>query len=269
MKAELGVVGYPIAHSLSPQLHNAAYQELDFAANYQKFEVPSGKFVDFIENHRELAGLSITMPHKFAAFSIAENLDKHAELTGAANTLKRNTDNTWSAYNTDVYGIIQALSNAKQVINSKAKVAVLGGGATAMSAFCALADLGFSNIDLFLRSPNKAIDIIKLAKQLNINCTIKNLNEEIKANYLISTLPQDSIKSYKNNLDLTKTSLAFDVNYNPWPSELGKYCAAAKVEIIPGIDMLLHQAVKQVQIYTGTTRNSAEILSTMRKSVKK
>ncbi|MFT4186638.1 MAG: shikimate dehydrogenase [Micrococcaceae bacterium] len=269
MKAELGVVGYPIAHSLSPQLHNATYQYLGFAANYQKFEVPPGKFIDFIKNHPELAGLSITMPHKFAAFSIAENLDKYAELTGAANTLKRNADKTWAAYNTDVYGIIQALSNANQVIDSKDKVAVLGGGATAMSAFCALAELGFSNIELFLRSPNKALDIIKLAKHLNIRCTVRNLNDVIKTNYLISTLPQDAIKAYKSNLDLTETNLAFDVNYNPWPSELAKYCETAKVEIIPGIEMLLHQAVRQVQIFTGTTRNSAEILSTMSKSVKK
>ena len=252
----LAVVGSPIVHSRSPQLHRAAYDELGLGSYvYERIEIGAGGLSTWArELPDEWRGLSVTMPLKVEALELADEVSDVAVLTGGANTLVFDTHAEHPrirADNTDVAGIIGALREAG--IHEIDRAEVLGAGATAASALAAIAQLGATEVRLIVRTPPRAARAVALAERLGMRASVDHLaswSPDEGVDLVASTLPAGA----SPQLDASRVpdaSALFDVVYDPWPTSLASAWTAASRPVVPGIHMLIHQAVEQVRLFTG------------------
>ena len=250
----LAVVGHPIAHSLSPALHSAAYKCLGLDWIYVAVDVQPGQLSDFINStDSSLRGLSVTMPHKVSALALSDSIDLIAERTHSVNTLRFehgvDGERFVTGYNTDVAGIVNAFSDAGVVKASH--VAVIGGGATASSAVVAAAEMGAEHVSVIARTPEKAFYLEQVGQQVGVNVSVHSL-EMMEAlspvDVAISTLPGD-VELSLSLLPRTERATLLDVAYNPWPSKHGAQWSQAGGEVVSGLRMLAHQALIQVRIF--------------------
>src|ERR1700684_813639 len=166
-----GVLGSPIAHSRSPQLHLAAYRALGLAGwTYERIECGADELPGVVGGvGPEWVGVSGTMPGKFAALRFADERTERAELVGSANTLLR-TPHGWRADNTDVDGVTGALGTATGA------AVVSGAGGTAPAAIVALTELGVTDITVAARNPDKAAGLVELARRVGAAARFCDLN---------------------------------------------------------------------------------------------
>lgn len=245
-RTRLAVWGDPIAHSKSPQLHAAAYGVLGLDWSYDRRRVTEGEFAGAVRSLDDSwRGLSLTMPLKDEAYRIADVRDAHAELTGVANTLTLGA--TVHAFNTDVGGIIDALGESG--ITTVERVRLLGAGATAASALVAVADMGARSADVRARRPESASSLRELGARLGVEVTVLPFTETADAVELtVSSLPGGTALPEDVVAPLAVAGGAlFDVAYAPWPSALATNWGDAAA--IPGLGMLLHQAVRQIRVF--------------------
>lgn len=250
----LAVVGHPIAHSLSPALHSAAYETLGLPWKYVGVDVQPGQLSEFINStDNSLRGLSVTMPHKVSALELSDSIDLIAERTHSVNTLHftHSVDGarTITGYNTDVAGIVNAFADSG-VVSAK-HVAVIGGGATASSAVVAAAELGAEHISVVVRTPEKAFYLEQVGQQVGVNVTvhpIDSMDTLSPVDVAISTLP-GNVELSLSSLARTARATLLDVAYNPWPSTRGVEWSQAGGEVVSGLRMLTHQALIQVRIF--------------------
>lgn len=249
----LGVVGHPISHSLSPTLHNAAYESLGLPWTYSAIDVAPGEFYEFLRREgSSLHGLSVTMPHKVSALEACTELDLIAERTHSVNTLlvsRDSDDRVISGFNTDVAGIVHALSDAGVVQARHA--AIIGGGATASSAVVAAAEIGAEHISVLVRTPANAFYLEQVGQQCGVKVTVHHFNDMSQLSEVdlaISTLPGDVEVSLAELPRSTRATL-LDVAYNPWPSVRATEWSVAGGEVVSGLRMLAHQALIQVRIF--------------------
>ena len=245
-RTRLAVWGDPIAHSKSPQLHAAAYGVLGLDWSYDRRRVTEGEFAGAVRSLDDSwRGLSLTMPLKDEAYRIADVRDAHAELTGVANTLTLGA--TVHAFNTDIGGIIDALGESG--ITTVERVRLLGAGATAASALVAVADMGARSADVRARRPQSASSLRELGARLGVEVTVLPFTETADAVELtVSSLPGGTALPEDVVAPLAAAGGAlFDVAYAPWPSALARNWGEAPA--IPGLGMLLHQAVRQIRVF--------------------
>jgi shikimate dehydrogenase len=244
------VLGSPIAHSRSPQLHLAAYRALGLAEwTYERIECSAEELPDVVGGFGpEWVGVSVTMPGKFAALRFADERTDRAELVGSANTLLR-TPRGWRADNTDIDGVMGALGAAS------GRAVVSGSGGTAPAAIVALAELGVGDITVVARNPDKAARLVELARRVGAAARFCALDggavaDRVKAaEVLVSTLPADVAARYAEVF--AGAPVLLDAIYDPWPTPLAAAVAAAGGRVISGLQMLLHQAFAQVEQFTG------------------
>jgi shikimate dehydrogenase len=244
------VLGSPIAHSRSPQLHLAAYRALGLDGwTYERIECDAGELPSLVSGFGpEWVGVSVTMPGKFAALRFADVRTDRAEQVGSANTLLR-TAHGWRADNTDVDGVMGALGAASGA------AMVAGSGGTAPAAIVALAELGVTEITVAARNPDKAAGLVELAERVGATARFCDLSggsvtEAVaSAQVLVSTLPADVAAGYAD--DFATAPVLLDAIYNPWPTPLATAVSAAGGRVIGGLQMLLHQAFAQVEQFTG------------------
>lgn len=257
MLTRCAVVGSPIAHSRSPVLHRAAYAALGLHGwSYGRTEVAAGALAAHVAGlGPEWVGLSVTMPGKEEALALADNAAEEAVLAGAANTLVMR-DGGWYADNTDVYGLATALAEAGAVAPESALV--VGGGATARSAVLALRTLGVQQVRLLVRDRVRP-ETATLLERLELDSSVRRLDEGIPlgggVDVVVGTLPS-SAPAPPVHLVGDRRPVVLDVAYAPWPSPLAAAvagAAGARVDVVRGTGMLLHQAVRQVELMTGRT----------------
>jgi shikimate dehydrogenase len=244
------VLGSPIAHSRSPQLHLAAYRALGLDGwSYERIECGAEELPGLVGAFGpEWVGVSVTMPGKFAALRFADARTDRAELVGSANTLLR-TPSGWRADNTDVDGVAGALGTAAGA------AVVAGSGGTAPAAIVALAELGVTDITVAARNPDKAAGLVDLARRVGAAARFCDLNGGAVADavsaagVLVSTLPADVAARYAESL--AGAPVLLDAIYDPWPTPLAVAVAAPGGRVISGLQMLLHQAFAQVEQFTG------------------
>jgi shikimate dehydrogenase len=190
-------------------------------------------------------GLSLTMPLKEQAYLAAVTRDRHAELTGAVNTLLLGDAPT--GFNTDVGGIIDAL--AEHGITRPRAVRILGAGATAASALVAASEIGGADIDIRARRPERSAPLVELGDRLGIRVTANSFDAPAApVDLTIAALPSGTVLDRPIAEGLaTHGGALFDVAYAPWPSALGTVWTVAPV--ISGLGMLLHQALRQVRVF--------------------
>jgi shikimate dehydrogenase len=244
------VLGSPIAHSRSPQLHLAAYRALGLADwTYDRIECDADQLPGVVSGlGPEWVGVSVTMPGKFAALRFADERTDRAELVGSANTLLRTPDG-WRADNTDIDGVTGALGAAAGA------AVVAGSGGTAPAAIVALAELGVTDITVAARNPDKAAGLVELAARVGASSRFCDLNGGLLADavagaeVVVSTLPADVAANHAH--EFARAPVLLDAIYNPWPTPLAAAVSAAGGRVIGGLQMLLHQAFAQVEQFTG------------------
>jgi shikimate dehydrogenase len=251
------VLGSPVAHSRSPQLHLAAYRALGLDDwTYQRIECGADELPSVVGGFGpEWVGVSVTMPGKFAALRFADERTERAELVGSANTLVR-TATGWRADNTDIDGITGALGGyAASHRAGLRRAVVLGSGGTAPAAVVALAGLGVTEITVAARSRGKAARLLGMGTRLDVQIGFCELADPAlaevtdRADVLVSTIPVDAAAGLAHTV--ARVPVLLDAIYDPWPTPLATAVSAAGGEVISGLQMLLHQAFSQVEQFTG------------------
>ncbi|HZQ30593.1 MAG TPA: shikimate dehydrogenase [Mycobacterium sp.] len=244
------VLGSPITHSRSPQLHLAAYRALGLDDwTYERIECAADQLPSVVSAFGpEWVGVSVTMPGKFAALRFADERSERAELVGSANTLVR-TDRGWRADNTDVAGVVGALGPVT------GDLVVLGSGGTARAAVAAAQPLGARHVTVVARDRAKAEPLVALAEHVGAqgrwrSFTDPDLADEIAAaGAVVSTIPADAAATHV--AALRRAPVLLDAIYEPWPTPLAAAATEAGGRVIGGLQMLLHQAFAQVELFTG------------------
>ena len=257
MTTSFCVVGSPIEQSLSPILHTAAYKHLGLDFAYGKNEVPAGGLINFLSSS-DLGGVSVTMPLKHEAFDLAVSHDEDSLTTGVSNTLARSASG-WRGFNTDVYGISQALSD----VSEPRSTLVIGSGATARSGLAALAKLfPKTEVQLVSRNQEASVELRAFAETLKLSSSIQPATVEsiLASDLVMSLVPAGSFAELWEEIrqsDEPRSGILFDVAYNPWPSKPALAWDSSKV--ISGIEMLIWQAIEQVQLFVSATGITSEI----------
>jgi shikimate dehydrogenase len=253
MKA--AVLGSPIAHSLSPVLHRAAYQALGLSGwSYHAIDCDEARLPALLAGcGPDWAGLSLTMPLKRAVLPLLDVTEPLAREVGAANTVVF-AGGQRHGHNTDVPGMVAALAETG-VGGSPATVLILGGGATACSALAAVRELGTAEATAAVREPARAADLLAAARRLGVAVALTPFDQPAARapDLLISTVPAGAANIYAERITRgeLKPKHLLDVVYHPWPTALAGAAERAGVTVTGGLAMLLHQAVGQVVLMTG------------------
>jgi shikimate dehydrogenase len=244
------VLGRPVAHSLSPVLHRAAYAALGLTDwTYDALDIgPEDLPVLLAGLGEEWHGFSVTMPCKQAAVDVADVVEPLPRLLHAANTLVR-TDAGWRAENTDVGGIGMALQLAG--VQEVGAAALIGAGGTAAAAAVALSSLGAQQIDVVVRDPSRAGDVTRVLDVLEVPFTVTRLPEAaLEAPLVVSTVPIGAQPDLLH-LPWRGEHTVLDVLYAPWPTPLAERVTVAGGTVASGLDVLFWQATAQVELMTG------------------
>jgi shikimate dehydrogenase len=279
------VLGSPIAHSLSPVLHTAAYRELGLTDwCYQAIECDADGLPGLLDSlGPEWAGLSLTMPLKRAVLPLLDRADALVTEVGGANTVVL-AEGGRLGFNTDVAGMVAAISEAGA--KADGSVLVLGAGATACSALAALRITGASDIAVAVRDETRAGPLREVARRLGLGVQVQRLElagpggpvpsappkpgvrpkpgplpdlrlsdrQPIAGHWqlLISTLPGSAADPIAGLVfaGAIAADAVFDVVYQPWPTKLAEAAASTGSTVISGFELLVHQAALQVQLMT-------------------
>ncbi|MEO7196161.1 MAG: shikimate dehydrogenase [Pseudonocardiaceae bacterium] len=249
-----GVLGSPIRHSLSPTLHRAAYAALELTGwRYDAVDCAETALAGFLEQlGPEWAGLSLTMPLKRVALTVADEISPLASAVGAANTLVLGQPGgRRRAENTDVAGILAALREAGLARVDAA--VLLGAGGTAQAALAALRELGERAPKVFVRNLAATTGLRAAAERLGVQPVISGGLPDValpETDVVISTLPPGAADALSSWHWATRP-VVLDVVYAPWPTALAVSAIAAGCRTVSGLAVLLHQAVAQVELMTG------------------
>ncbi|PZF82900.1 shikimate dehydrogenase [Jiangella anatolica] len=257
MLTRCAVLGSPIAHSLSPVIHRAAYRHLGLDWEYTAHEVDEASLAGFVAGlGPEWRGLSLTMPLKRVALDVATTASDVAQTVGAANTLVRRADGGWDADNTDVPGVVATLREAGAPVG--APVCLWGGGATAASVLAALAFLESGPVHVHVRSSARAASALAVAAALGHPAEPAPwavLPACADAGVTVSTAPSGALDPLVPALVVGAAPVAgrvlFDVVYDPWPTPVAAAWRAAGGVVAGGLDLLAHQAAGQLRLMTG------------------
>ena len=250
------VLGSPIAHSLSPVLHRAAYRALGLAGHrYDRFEVDEAGLPGFLADldvaGGHWSGLSLTMPLKRAVIPLLDEVSPRALAVDAVNTVLFHRDGRRTGDNTDVPGLVAAL--AERGVTEVESAAVLGAGATASSALAALAEVCTGAVTAYVRGPERAAQMAALGERLGLKVTAlpwERAAEAFATPLVISTTPVGATDALAGLVPDAPGAL-FDVLYHPWPTELAAAWSARGGVVLGGLDLLVHQAVLQCEMFTG------------------
>lgn len=244
------MLGSPIAHSLSPTLHRAAYAHLGLDWTYEAIEVQESGLEAFVDGLDESwRGLSLTMPLKRVGVDVATDRVEPVPTVGVTNTLVLNAGRR-TAYNTDVAGLRAALAEAG--LERVQRATVIGGGATAVAAVAALAPLADSVVAC-VRSRRRAGPVADVAQRLGLALSFAGWDDtpaHLDAPLVVSTTPAGSTDSLSSHVPRSP-GLLFDVVYDPWPTPVAAAWQASGGGVLSGLDLLVHQAVGQVALMTG------------------
>lgn len=246
------VVGHPVAHSLSPAIHRAAYRSLGLDWSYEGIDVEPGGLPAFVAGlDPSWRGLSVTAPHKIDLVALGEP-DETVRRLGVANTWVRTAEGPVVA-NTDVTGF--ELACRTRGLPGPGSVAVLGAGATARSVIAGCAWLGAHDLTIVSRSLERSSEALLLAAELGLDAQWVPLADAgprrlSGVDLLVSTVPAAGLQGIAEAL-VAGVATVFDVVYDPWPTPLARAAAAAGTPVLDGLDLLAGQAVGQIRLMTG------------------
>lgn len=277
---QLAVLGLPIAHSLSPAIHNAAYQELQLDWTYTARELGVDELPGFLASRDSTwHGFSVTMPLKRRAFELSTSHDEFARRTGVVNTLIR-TGSDWNGHNTDVPGAMRVLRELRS--GTLGKVCILGGGATAASILLAVQGLDTETVTIAARrgvtfeqlrtiwgGDTRLTFIPLLSEKSSHHERTEFLRMFGAADLVINTLPAEAILPIARDLVPKVGAALFDVTYDPRPTPLSELWERRQYPFVDGRELLVQQAVLQIRLFlSGKTEydlpNEPAVVAAMR-----
>ena len=263
---KFGLIGYPLGHSLSAVIHKAGFKSLGIEANYEILETPPEELVDRVKyfKRNDYEGFNVTIPLKLPISLFVQEVDKYADIAGAVNTVKINSDKTFKGYNTDAMGFKKAIP--QNLDFSGANVALLGTGGASRAAVLALSELGVKYIGVYTRNIPNAMDYMAYMRrkfpQIEFESHQIDLVRDLsKYQLLVNTTPigmlgrsADMTPIEENVLrTMPANSTVYDVIYNPKKTILLKLAEKLGYNTINGLDMLVYQAVAAQEIWFGQT----------------
>ena len=263
---KFGLIGYPLGHSLSAVIHKAGFKSLGIEANYEILETPPEELVDRVKyfKRNDYEGFNVTIPLKLPISLFVQEVDKYADIAGAVNTVKIDSDKTFKGYNTDAMGFKKAIP--QNLDFSGANVALLGTGGASRAAVLALSELGVKYIGVYTRNIPNAMDYMAYMRrkfsQIEFESHQIDLVRDLsKYQLLVNTTPigmlgrsADMTPIEENVLrTMPANSTVYDVIYNPKKTILLKLAEKLGYNTINGLDMLVYQAVAAQEIWFGQT----------------
>lgn len=278
-----GIVGYPLGHSISPAMHNAAMQELGINAVYLAFPMKSIIQLKYTLNQLGIRGISVTIPHKIRIRRMLDKIDPLALQIGSVNTVVRSKANLWAGFNTDGPGALRAITYSGFSLEGK-NVLLLGSGGSARAIGLSLAREKIKTLGIVARNKRAVVNVARNINMVNGEISNKRIPIDI---FLMSEKSSDTIikspnwkmlplkeKEQLEKYDLVihtspvgmqghkdakgtmidanflpKHSLVFDIVYNPAMTPLLKAAKKRKLEILHGYTMLLQQGVLQFELF--------------------
>ena len=255
------IIGNPVEHSLSPLMQNAAFRHVNLNYSYIAFKVPADELQAAVESMRKIsiAGFNVTIPHKVEIVKLLDKLSDKARIAGSVNTVN-NENGLLVGYNTDIDGVLEPIE--KRISSFEGlDVLILGAGGSCRAALVGLASKeGISSISIFNRDQIKLNEIIRLGRDLKLNCIpfefedTTRLSEVTRNSGLIINTTSMGLQGEKSPIKsdfICKNSIVFDIVYKPINTDLIENAKKAGAKIIFGYEMLLSQGYKAFEIWTG------------------
>ncbi len=261
---KFALIGYPLGHSLSKIIHEAAFKSLGIEAVYEILETPPDDLVDRIKflKTNGFKGFNVTIPLKLPVSLFVDEVDKYADLARAVNTVYVEADKSLKAYNTDVIGFKRAIPSDIDLRGKK--VAILGTGGAAHAACVALTECGVKEIAFFTRNIPNSIELMNYVRRkfpsIDFNVyQIQNIRSLEEYSMLVNTTPIGMLGKAGDmspvELSALQTlmhdALVYDVIYNPKKTVLIKSAEKLGLRTITGLDMLIYQAIAAQEIWFG------------------
>lgn len=254
------MIGSPIAHSLSPRIHLAVYEELGLDATFTRVEVPPSEFHSRITGDlQRFDALAVTMPLKHLAFEVASSNDEPSAALGVCNTILRAGDQ-WSGHNTDVIGLHSALRDL--VKTTALNALVIGSGATTASTLYALAELRYQRVTLAARNVERAAELATQwqGKFSSIDVVPLEDLETFSGGFdvVVSAIPASASAELSASAPLIASSALLELSYDPLDTPLLRLWRGQGSPAFDGLELLTRQALAQVGLFFPSVRPELE-----------
>ncbi|EJQ14869.1 shikimate dehydrogenase [Bacillus cereus] len=263
MKQLYGVIGNPIGHSLSPVMHNDAFEHLNMDAHYHAFLVEEAALGEAVKGLKALgiSGFNVTTPHKVAIMEYLDEVAPLAEQIGAVNTVVHR-DGKLIGYNTDGIGFVRALQSISKEPLQEKRILLLGAGGASRAIYFSLADVGVKAIDIANRTRDKAENLVA-GCLANVNSHALSLEHAAKAQGEYDIIIQTTTIGMHPHVEhtpleirsLKKGAIVSDIIYNPFETKILGDAKEQGAIIQNGIDMFVYQGALAFEMWTGCVPN--------------
>lgn len=264
---KLGLIGYPLSHSMSPDMHNAAMAKLGIEGNYSLYETSPDELKNRVEYFKQegFKGFNATIPHKIQVIKYLDFIDDFAKNVGAVNTVVIDENKKLSGYNTDVYGFMQAIPISDRNDLYGKKAVILGSGGAARAAGAGIAEMRFSELEI-ITLPSEIPNAEKIKELINssysdikIKCSaLSDILKLADVNLLVNTTPvgmQGNFEGISPVSEYTIKTLpdnafVYDIVYKPQKTKLLEIAEKNNFKILGGLDMLILQGARGFELWT-------------------
>ena len=257
MEKTFAVIGDPIDHSLSPNIHSAVFRELNLNCSYIAYRIPKEELAEGIEGLKKIkiTGFNVTIPHKVEMMKYLDKMDESCSLIGAVNTVT-NKDGVLKGYNTDMDGFLEPLKK-KQLDIKKKKILLLGAGGAARAIVAGFAKEKAESITIANRTLENANKLSEFSKRIGLSVNVIKIEDvkDLAGNYdIIVNATSIGLKNEPSPISLesiNEKTIVYDIVYRPINTDFIKKAKEKKAIIIFGYEMLLGQATRAFEIWHG------------------
>ena len=257
----LAIIGHPITHSLSPLMHNSAFQALSLPYLYAMYDIEPDGLLKAVQDLKTLGflGYNVTIPHKQAIIPSLDGIDENAKAIGAVNTVCI-LNSKAIGYNTDVLGVVRALEPFKGLFAEKPALVMGAGGAARAAVFALHTFLKVSEITIAARSKEKASSIagdFRIRNAKIVNFARKDLNTSLAhCSLIVNTTPVGmhplvDASPLSDDAPLKSGHVVFDLIYRPLETKLLRHAKAAGAKVVGGLEVLIQQGAAAFEMWTG------------------
>ncbi len=255
MGKSFAVIGDPIDHTLSPNIHSAAFRELNLDCSYIAFRIPKGELEEGLEGLKKIKidGFNITIPHKIEMMKYLDKIDESCSLIGAVNTVA-NKDGSLKGYNTDMDGFLEPFKKKKLNI-ADTKVLLLGAGGAARAIVAGFAKEKANSITIANRTMENANNLSEFSKKIGLDANaikIEDANYSAKDYDIIVNATPIGLKNEPSPISLegiNEKTIVYDIVYMPMNTDFIKKAKEKGSIVIFGYEMLLGQATRAFEIW--------------------
>ncbi len=267
----VGLIGWPLGHSVSPAMHNAAFQTLGLDGRYEALPVPPEQVGDLVRSlhARGFRGVNVTIPYKQAVMPLMDELSEAAQRIGAVNTIVVEPDGRLRGDNTDWLGFLHPLDERGFDLADKS-VLLLGAGGAARAVVYALLQRNIARLTIWNRSLDRAEALARHAATLDSlltidNCELSIVNSDLIVNSTpIGMWPHINESPWPADLSFPSRALVYDLVYRPEQTQFLRQAEAAGCSVQGGMEMLVVQGAAAFRLWTGHYPSLGVMMTTAR-----